>query len=150
MSVAWAQSSTSAPLTATTEPAYFAMVFSDYNSHIVPGVVVGVNVKGSTFIVGTLQQAIYRGQSGKVDFEIWQHFAQGRRVGLWGGAGVGASINSTATTTPGSVTFEAAMSFRVARWLTIVPGIRGLVPLTGQTGLQTDKFVGLVYEWFNK
>jgi hypothetical protein len=102
------------------------------------------------FIVGTLQQAIYRGQSGKVDFEIWQHFAQGRRVGLWGGAGVGASINSTATTTPGSVTFEAAMSFRVARWLTIVPGIRGLVPLTGQTGLQTDKFVGLVYEWFNK
>jgi len=126
------------------------MVFSDYNSHIVPGVVVGVNVKGSTFIVGTLQQAIYRGQSGKVDFEIWQHFAQGRRVGLWGGAGVGASINSTATTTPGSVTFEAAMSFRVARWLTIVPGIRGLVPLTGQTGLQTDKFVGLVYEWFNK
>ena len=131
------------------EPAYFAMGFADYNARTIPGVAVGVNVKGSTFVVGTLQQAIYRRQSGKVDFEVWQHFAQSGRVGLWAGAGVGASINSTNASTPGSVTFEAAVSFRVTRWLTLVPGIRGSVPLTGQSGLQTDKFFGLAYEWFN-
>ena len=133
----------------TTQPSYFTLGLCNYNAKGMPGVAVGVNAADKTFIVATLQQPLYANSTGKVDFEAWSHFAQSGRLGLWAGAGVGIPTTNTgpSTASGGSVTFQAALSFRIAASWFAAGGVRASAPMTSGGRLSTDKFLGVGIEF---
>ena len=137
------------------EPSYFAIALTNYNQHTIPGMAVGINATKETFVVISYQQSIHKQEPALIGSEVWRHFAQNGRWGLWGGAGLSESTNPNTSTemqnspSTNNITFLGALSFKITKhrgWF-LAGGVRALIGTGNGQRISGDKFGGLGIEF---